>query len=64
MAKKTVAAPAVGEQTLVTYRVAEGVSRINGRKVDGPTIDLTPAEALYDLSLGRLTAPALTDGGN
>ena len=64
MAKKTVAAQVASEQTLVTYRVAEGVSRINGGKVDGPTIALTPAEALYDLSLGRLTAPALTDGGN
>ena len=64
MAKKTVAAQVASEQTLVTYRVAEGVSRINGRKVDGPTVDLTPAEALYDLSLGRLTAPAATDGGN
>ena len=62
--KKIVAAPAVSEQTIVTYRVSEGVDRINGKKISGDTVQLTPAEALYDLSLGRLTAPAATDGGN
>ena len=60
--KKIVAAPAVGE-ALVTYRVSEGVDRINGKKVTGSTVQLTPAQALYDLSLGRITPADVADGG-
>ena len=61
--KKIVAAPAVGEQALVTYRVSEGVDRINGKKVTGSTVQLTPAQALYDLSLGRIAPADVADGG-
>ncbi|WP_137136557.1 hypothetical protein [Rhizobium sp. FKY42] len=69
MAKKTVAAPAARERTgVTTYQVSEGVTLINGKKVEGKTVELTPAEALYDLSLGRLIDPKpkaeAPDGGN
>ena len=61
--KKIVAARAVGEQSIVTYRVSEGVDRIDGKKVTGSTVQLTPAQALYDLSLGRITPADVADGG-
>ncbi|KZM44486.1 hypothetical protein [Labrenzia sp. OB1] len=39
-----------------TYQVADGVSVINGAQVPANrTVKLTPAEARYDLSIGRLT---------
>ena len=38
------------------YDIAEGVTRINGMDVgDAKTIDLTDAEAKFDLAQGRLT---------
>lgn len=61
--KKIVAATAVSEQTLVTYRVSEGVDRINGKKVTGSTVQLTAAQAFYDLSLGRITPADVAHGG-
>lgn len=63
MAKKTVAAQAGREGSTMTYQVAEGVDRINGKKVTGKTVELTPSEALYELSLGRITEKVPGDGG-
>lgn len=42
------------------YAVAEGVTRVNGQKVTTPTVRLNAAEALQDLSLGRIS---LVNGG-
>ena len=39
-----------------SYKVANGVNWINGKKVgDERTVSQTPQAALYDLALGRLT---------
>lgn len=48
------------------FAVADGVAIVNGKKVTGATVRLTEAEALYDLSVGRITAvdsEASGDGG-
>lgn len=47
------------------YKVADGVTWVAGRAVKpGSTIDLTPAEALYEAGIGRIepkrAAPAKT----
>jgi hypothetical protein len=37
------------------YRVAEGVTWVNGAKTPGDSIvELTPAQAAYDLGIGRI----------
>ncbi|UXS04469.1 hypothetical protein [Agrobacterium tumefaciens] len=48
------------------FAVADGVSIVNGKNVTGATVRLTETEALYDLSLGRVSAidsGASSDGG-
>ncbi len=50
---KVAATPAVNDGR-VSYRVMDGVERVNGTKVASKTVSLTPAEALYDLALGRI----------
>lgn len=56
MSRKKPAAPKVAEDGRVEYRVSDGVSHVNGKAVKTATVRLTPAEALYDVSLGRLVA--------
>lgn len=56
MAKKKSAAPmvAAADDGRQEYVLAAGVTVVNSRKVTGRTVRLTLAEALYDLSLGRI----------
>jgi hypothetical protein len=49
------------------FAVADGVPIVNGKKVTGTTVRLTETEALYDLSVGRISAvdsEAPGDGGD
>lgn len=72
MAKSKVAATPAVNDGRVSYRVMDGVERVNGIKVSGSTIPLLPSEALYDLALGRIelvvpvaaTPEVASDGGN
>lgn len=51
--KPETAAP--GDDGRREYVVAEGLTRVNGKKISTTTVRLTPAEALQDLSLGRIS---------
>lgn len=54
MAKKTVPVALEADDGRCSYRLAAGVTRVNGQKVSGVEVRLTAQEALYDLSLGRI----------
>jgi hypothetical protein len=56
MRKKKSAEPmvAASDDGRQEYALAEGVTVVNSRKVAGRTVRLTLAEALFDLSLGRI----------
>jgi hypothetical protein len=43
-----------GNDGCASYRINEGVKIVNGVKVSGATVSLTKAQALHDLSLGRI----------
>ncbi len=61
MGKKTVPAVTPVDDGLIDYRVANGVTRINGQTVSSEIVQLRPEQALYDLAIGRLlplAAPA------
>lgn len=55
MSKRSVPAVIQAENGLIEYRVAAGVTFINGQKVSSETVQLRPEQALYDLAVGRLT---------
>jgi len=58
MGKKSLPAVVQADTGLIDYRVTVGVTRINGQKVSGETVQLSPEQALYDVALGRLTPVA------
>jgi hypothetical protein len=43
-----------GNDGCASYRINESVKIVNGVKVSGETVSLTKAQALHDLSLGRI----------
>lgn len=55
MAKTKTASPPPVAGELLEYKVAEGVTHVDGRKVTGATVMLTREQALYDLSLDRIS---------
>jgi hypothetical protein len=58
MAKAKTIVPAPVADKLIEYKVAEGVTHVDGKKVKTPTVMLTRGQALYDLSLDRISPAA------
>ena len=54
MAKRSAPAVTVFDDGMLSYRVADGVTHLNGQKVTDQTVRLTRDQALYDLAIGRL----------
>lgn len=54
MSRKKKTVPDVTSGDAADYAVADGVTVVNGQPVRGRKVRLTLAEALFDLSLGRI----------
>lgn len=55
MSRKKAPAPMPVDNGLVEYKVAEGVTHVDGKKVSSDTVKLTREQALFDLSLDRIS---------
>lgn len=60
MAKRSVPVVIAADDGMRSYRVADGVTHLNGRRVTEQTVRLTSEQALYDLAVGRIT-PVIDD---
>lgn len=64
MAKRSAPPVTVADDGLRSYRVADGVTHLNGQRVTDQTVRLTMDQALYDLAIGRLMPLADTSPTN